>query len=217
MVIINEITSEIVKNARNGESIRSLAFKVGFAYSAVYKWLAELEKYGVVNLVRAGNKTVIKLNKNLIYEKFKELEEAVSVIEKDKLFWDLIKRVDLRLRFVRGTAATIWTKGSFITGDFYDKIYFLEVESRDASKFKQILEEHEIDYTQRELTDKRPLVYIIPKNNLKVDIKDNLPIMPLPELVKWCKNLELENVLEQLKLLYGLKLKVSYSEVYTNV
>ena len=45
MTIINEITVRIIKNARNGESIRSLASKIGFAYSAVYRWIAELEKY----------------------------------------------------------------------------------------------------------------------------------------------------------------------------
>lgn len=217
MVIINEITSEIVKNASDGESIRSLALKIGFAYSAVYRWLGELEKYGVVNLVRTGNKTVIKLNRNLIYEKFKQLEEAVCVIQKDKSFWDLIKKVHLKLRFVRGTAATIWTKGSFITGDFYDKIYFLEVESKDLSRLKEILEKYEISYTENDITNKRPLIYIMCKNNLKINKKDDLPVMPLADLVKWCKNLELENILEQLKLLYDLKLKVAYSEVYTNV
>ena len=38
MRIINEITTEIVKNSEDGESIHSLAAKTGFAYSAVYKW-----------------------------------------------------------------------------------------------------------------------------------------------------------------------------------
>ncbi len=47
MVIINEITSKIIKNARNGESIRNLANRIGFAYSAVYAWVLELEKYGL--------------------------------------------------------------------------------------------------------------------------------------------------------------------------
>ena len=41
--------------------------------------------------------------------------------------------------------------------------------------------------------------------------------MPLFELVKWSKKLQLENILEQLNLLYGLKLKEKYAEVHTNV
>ena len=65
MKIVNEITADIVKNAENGESIYSLAAKIGFAYSAVYRWISELEKYGVISLIRKGNKNVIKINKNL--------------------------------------------------------------------------------------------------------------------------------------------------------
>ena len=78
MEIMNKITSSIIKNAENGESIYSLASKTGFAYSAVYKWICELEKYGVISLIKRGNKNVIKINDNLIYKKFNELEEAIS-------------------------------------------------------------------------------------------------------------------------------------------
>ena len=98
MVIVNEITMNIVKNAEDGESIYSLASRMGFAYSAVYKWISELERYGVISLIRKGNKNVIKINKNLIYKKFKELDDAVSVIEKDSNFWELVKTLRLRIR-----------------------------------------------------------------------------------------------------------------------
>lgn len=86
MKIVNEITIKIVRKAIDGESIYSLAKRIGFAYSVVYKWVSELENYGVINLVRKGNKNLIKINKGLIYNKFIELENAVSVIEKDKVF-----------------------------------------------------------------------------------------------------------------------------------
>lgn len=215
--MINEITASIVKNAKDGESIHSLSTKIGFAYSAVYKWISELEKYGVISLIRKGNKNVVKINKNLIYKKFKELNKAISSIEKDRVFWDLIKNLRLRIRFVRGTAATIWTKGSFITGDFYDRIYFLEVDKRDLASLKSILKKQGISYTEKEISIKRPLIYIIPGDNFRVERKGSLPVMPLNELVKWCKDLQLENILEQLDLLYNLGLKVRYSEVVTNV
>src|SRR3989344_8374264 len=91
MGIINEITVAIVKNAEDGESIHSLAAKTGFAYSAVYRWISELEKYGVVSLIRKGNKNAIKTNKDMIYKKFKELDDAILVIDRDNTFWDLIK------------------------------------------------------------------------------------------------------------------------------
>ncbi len=217
MVIVNEITMNIVKNAEDGESIYSLASKIGFAYSAVYKWISELERYGVISLIRKGNKNVIKINKNLIYKKFKELDEAVSVIEKDNTFWRLVKNLKLKIRFVKGTAATIWTKGSFITGDFYDRIYFLEVEKKDVDALKKALKKEGIGFTEGELENKRPLVWIIEKINLKIEKKDGLPVMPLKELVEWGKELHLENILEQLDLLYNLRLNFNYSEVSTNV
>ncbi len=217
MVIVNEITMNIVKNAEDGESIHSLASKMEFAYSAVYRWISELERYGVISLIRKGNRNVIKMNKNLIYKKFKELNDAVSVIEKDDTFWGLVKTLKLKIRFIRGTAATIWTKGSFITGDFYDRIYFLEVEKKDANALKKSLEEEGIAYTEGEANNQRPLVWIIEKENLKIEKKDGLPVMPLRELAEWGKELHLENILEQLDLLYNLRLNIKYSEVSTNV
>ena len=217
MAIINEITMDIVKNAEDGESINSLASKIGFAYSAVYRWISELERYGVISLIRKGNKNVIKINKNLIYKKFKELNDAVSVIEKDNIFWNLVKTLKLRMRFAKGTAATIWTKGSFITGDFYDRIYFLEVEKKDIGNLKKALKKEGIAYTEGELSNKRPLAWVIEKENLKIEKKEGLPIMPLEELVEWCNGLYLENIFEQLNLLYNLGLDVRYSEVSTNV
>ncbi len=217
MVIVNEITMGIVKNAEDGESIYSLASKIGFAYSAVYRWISELEKYGVISLIRKGNRNVIKINKNSIYKKFKELDDAVSVIDKDNTFWELVKRLKLRMRFVKGTAATIWTKGSFITGDFYDRIYFLEVEKKDVDKLKKALKKEGIAYTEGQLINRRPLVWIIERDNLEIEKKDGLPVMPLDELVDWGKELHLENILEQLDKIYNLGLDARYSEVLTNV
>ena len=216
-MIVNEITIKIIKNARDGESIRSLANKIGFAYSAVYGWILELEKYEVVEIIRKGNKNIIKIKKNLIYNKFKELDNAVSVIDKDNEFWKLIKSIKLRIRFTKSTAITIWTKGGFITGDFYDKVYFLEVAEKDVNSLKKILDEKIISWTENKLINKRPLVYIIPKKEFAIEKLNSLPVMLLKELVEYCKKLYLDNVLEQLDLLYNLGINKRYSEIYTNV
>ncbi len=217
MAIINEITTCIIKNAENGESIHSLASRIGFAYSAVYRWISELEKYEVISLIRKGNKNIIKINKNRIYTKFKELDDAVSVIEKDNRFWRLVKTLKLKIRFAKGTAVTIWTKGGFITGDFYDRIYFIEVEKKDVNALKNALKKEGISYTEGKSNSKKPLVWIIEKENLKIEKKDGLPVMPLKELVKWGEKLQLENVLEQLDRIYNLGLNMRYAEVSTNV
>ena len=217
MEIINKISMEIVKNAKDGESIYSLATEVGFAYSAVYKAIFELERYGVVHLIRKGNKNIIKVNKNTIYKKFKELDNAVSVIERDNAFWNIAKTSKLKIRFVKGTAVAIWTKGGFITGDFYDRIYFLEVSKNDVNSLKESLKKEGIAYTEGEITNKRPLVWIIQGQKFNIERKDSLPVMPLKELVKWGEELQLENVLEQLERIYKLGLHAKYSEVETNV
>ncbi len=217
MTIINEITIRIIRNAKDGENIRSLANKIGYAYSAVYGWILELEKYEVIRIIRKGNKNIIKINKNLIYNKFRALDNVVSVIDKDNEFWEFIKNTNLSVRFVKGTAITIWTKGGFITGDFYDKIYFLEVVEKDINSLKKILNEKDIAWTENKLIRQRPLVYIIPKEEFKLEKVYDLPVPSLKELVEYCKELYLDNVLEQLDLLYSLGLNKRYSEVYTNI
>jgi len=217
-MVINEITMNIIRNVKDGESIRSLANKIGFAYSAVYGWILELEKYEIIRIIRKGNKNIIKINdENLIYNKFKELDNVISVIDKDKEFWEFIRNTKLKVRFVRGSAIAIWTRGGFITGDFYDKIYFLEVAEKDNDSLKKMLNKNNIDWTEGKLIAKRPLVYITPKKEFKVDKLDNLPVMPLRELLEYCKELYLDNVLEQLDLLYDLGLNKRYSEIYTNI
>ena len=217
MGITNEITMKITKNARNGECIRSLANRIGFAYSAVYNWILELERYEAITIIRKGNKNIIKINKNLIYNKFRELDNAVSIIDKDNEFWEFVKDIKLSIRFTKGTAIAIWTKGGFITGDFYDKIYFLEVVERDVNLLKKSLDEKTISWTENKLTNKRPLIYIIPKKEFKIERTNDLPVIHLKELVDYCKKLYLDNVLEQLDLLYNLGLNKRYSEVYTNI
>ena len=217
-MIVNEITIKIIRNAKDGESIRSLANKIGFAYSAVYGWISKLEKYEVIRIIRKGNKNIIKINnKNVIYNKFRELDNVVSVIDKNNEFWEFIKNTKLRIRFVMGTAITIWTKGGFITGDFYDKVYSLEAFEKDVDPLKKILDEKNIAWTEDKLINKRPLVYIASKKEFKIEKLNNLPVMPLKELVDYCKRLYLDNVLEQLDLLYNLGVNKRYSEVYTNI
>src|SRR3989338_8159046 len=108
IMIINEITIKIIRNAKDGESIRSLASRIGFAYSAVYNWVLSLEKYDVIRITKKGNKNLIKINKNLIYNKFKDLDNAVSIIDKDNEFWEFVKDIKLSIRFTKGTAIAIW-------------------------------------------------------------------------------------------------------------
>ena len=129
----------------------------------------------------------------------------------------IIKNTKLRIRFTKSTAITIWTKGGFITGDFYDKIYFLEAAEKDINSLKKILDEKNITWTENKLINKRPLIYIIHKKEFAIEKLNNLPVMPLKELIDYCKKLYLDNVLEQLDLLYNLGINKRYSEVYTNM
>ena len=217
--MINQITNSIVKHAKNGETIHSLAKKTGFAYSAVYKWVMVLRDYEVINLIEMRNKSIIKINRNEIYKKFRELNNAVNVIEKDRIFWDIIKKTRLKIRFIESTAVVIWTQGSYITGDFIDKVYFLEGYNKDLPSFEEILKKYDIKYSEDKIVaDERPFVHITPKRNkFEINRKNNLPVIPLNELLKWCKKLYLDNVLEHLDEMYNLNLKIKYSEIKTNI
>jgi|SRR3989344_2874718 len=218
MEIINQITNSIIKNTKDGETIRRLAEKTGFAYSAVYKWVMILKDYEVISLIEKGNKSIIKINKNEIYRKFLELDNAVDIVEKDKVFWNIVKKIKIKIRFTKSTGVVIWTMGGYITGDFLDKIYFLEVYHKDLISFKKVLEKHNIAYSENEIINKRPLILIkANKNKFKIKYKEELPVIPLNELIKWCKKLYLDNVLEQLNSIYNLNLKSKYSEIKTNM
>ena len=160
MEIINQITNSIIKNTKDGETIRRLAEKTGFAYSAVYKWVMILKDYEVISLIEKGNKSIIKINKNEIYRKFLELDNAVDIVEKDKVFWNIVKKIKIKIRFTKSTGVVIWTMGGYITGDFLDKIYFLEVYHKDLISFKKVLEKHNIAYSENEIINKRPLILI---------------------------------------------------------
>ena len=214
--MINQITMSIIKHAKDGETIHSLAKKIGFAYSAVYHWVNVLEDYDILHMIKKGNKNIIKISKNEIYKRCMELNKSIDTVEKDKVFWNIVKRANLRVRFVQSTAVVIWTHGSYITGDFSDRVYFLEVAEKDTDNLKQLLKKYSISYTEDKITEERPLIYIIKKKSFTTERKNGLPVMPLKELVSWCKRLYLDSILEQLNELYHLDLKIEYAEIKTN-
>ena len=215
MSLVNEITELIIAKTKNGDTIHSLAKKIGFAYSAVYKWVKVLESYEIIYLIKKGNKTIIKINKNLIYKKFLELHKSIDIIEKDKIFWNFVKKTKLKIRFTKGTAVAIWTRGGYITGDFIERIYNLEVDKNDIKNFEKFLQRHNISYSEKDIKN-RPFIYITIEKNFRVEKVNNLPVMPLNELIKWCKELYLDKILEELSLLYNLNLGEKYSEILTN-
>ena len=214
--MINQITMSIIKNTKDGETIYSLAKRIGFAYSAVYRWISVLESYDVLHVIKKGNKNIIKINKNEIYNRCMELNNSIETVEKDKTFWNIIKETNLKVRFVQSTAIVVWTQGSYITGDFTDRAYFLEVTEKDAGSLKRLLNKHDIAYTEEDDIGERPLVKIIKKKSFRIERKNSLPVMPLQELVSWCKKLCLDSILEQLDGLYRLNLKERYAEIKTN-
>ncbi|MCD6398291.1 MAG: helix-turn-helix domain-containing protein [Candidatus Aenigmarchaeota archaeon] len=215
MKIVNPITMSIIKKVKNGDTIRKVAKKTGFAYSAIYKWIRALSEINVLELKKHGNKTEIFVNKNLVYKKFIELSEVLSTLERDKIFWNLMKKTKYKVRFVEDTTAVIWTQGGYVTGDFYDKIYHIEVLDKDFNDFRKLLKRYNINFGK--INRNRPFVCIKTKRNFNVARKNDLPVMPLKELILWCKKLKLDSILEQLNLMYDLGMKVKYSEVFTNV
>jgi hypothetical protein len=217
MNIINPITAAVIKQAQNGDTIREVAKKTGFAYSAVYRWVIELAKCYIFEIKDEGNKKRIYAKHSDLYNQFASLIKSLNEANQDREFWAFIKKTNLKVRFTDGTAISLWTHGSYITGDFFDKIYILEVAAKESDKLKDELDKHGIEYTEGEKKDVKPLVFLSTRSDFHVEKLEGIPVMPLMELVEWCKNLDLDAALEHLNDLYNLGLKQKYSEVHTNV
>lgn len=225
--IINPVTAAILKEAKDGDTIREIAMKTGFAYSAVYRWVMELAKHDMFEVKDEGNRKRIYAKHTALYSQFAGLIRSVSEAERDKAFWAFIRKTNLKVRLAGGAAISLWTHGSYITGDFFDRIYMLEVTAKDLDNLKNELNRHKISYTEGDKKEARPLIFLVSKKSLgKTDVRstsfrveriEGIPVMPLKELVEWCKKLDLDAVLEQLDALYNLGLKTRYSEVHTNV
>jgi len=217
MKIINPITTEIIRKAKEGETIRSISQRTGFAYSAVYFWINKLAKLDVFVLEKKGNKTIIRINSNEIYTYFKGLIEKIIEYEKDSSFWNLIKKTPLRARLGKETSAVIWVKGGYITNDFYNKIYYIDVTEKDYSILSKELKNREINFSKK--TDNiasKPFIIIKIIKKPQIIRINGLPVASLSEVVSWCKKLKLEPILEQLNLIYKVPIKKKYSEVFTN-
>ncbi len=216
---INPIVMSIIKTAKKGDTIKSLADRTVFAYSVVYKWVNRLKDLHVLDLKNDGNKKIVFMNKNDVYMKLMELSLAIEVIDKDNYFWSFMRKTIFNVRLVKGTAAVVWTNGGYVTGDFYNKIYHVEVLKKDYNSFVFFLEKNNIAFGKENSFpgDSRPFVYIKVRKSFVMERKNKLPVMPLKELVSWSKKLHLESILEQLDLTYNLGLNERYSEVYVNV
>lgn len=214
---INPITIEIIKKTKDMDNIRGIAKKTGFAYSAVYNWINKLSKLGIFVLEKKGNKTQIKIINNEIYIAFKQLIEKVIEHKKDLSFWNFIAKTHLKLRLGKETSAVILTKGGYITNDFYNQIYHVEISKKDYPFLCKELIRNKINFSKKigNIISK-PFIIIKENNKFKVQKTNGLPLTPLIEVVKWCKKLKLEPILEQLSLIHNLPLKDKYSEVFTN-
>ena len=225
--IINPITAAIIKDAKDGDTIMDISMKTGFAYSAVYRWIMELAKHDIFEVEDRGNKKRVYANHTALYSKFAGLIKSLREAEQDKAFWFFIRKTKLKVRLAGGTAISLWTRGSYITGDFFDRIYVLEVAAKELDNLKSELNRHKISYTTGDKKEARPLIFLVVKKvaakinmrsaSFHVEKIEGIPVMPLKELVEWCKKLNLDAVLEQLGALYNLGLEIKYSEVHTNV
>ncbi len=215
--IINPITAAIINEAKDGDTIRKIAMKTGFAYSAVYRWVMELVKHDMFELKDGGNRKRVYAKHTALYSQFASLIKSVRETEQDKAFWNFIRKTRLKVRLAGGAAISLWTRGSYVTGDFFDRIYILEVTAKDLDNLKKELDSHKISYTKGGKSDARPLIFLVPKKSFRVERIKGIPVMPLKELVKWCEKLNLDAVLEQLDALYNLNLRTKYSELHTNV
>src|SRR3989338_10405794 len=108
--IINPVTAAIIKHAKDGNTIREISMKTGFAYSAVYRRVAELAKHDMFEVKDEGNRKRIYAKHTPIYSQFTSLIRSVNEADQDRIFWAFIKKTSLKVRLAGGAAISLWTR-----------------------------------------------------------------------------------------------------------
>ena len=208
--IVTPVAAAVIRAARDGDTILAVAKRTGFAYSAVHRAIRALAEAGVIRVEPAGRRSRIRLAGPL-YRQYAAFIEAIAIEERDRSFW-VVVRAAKGVRLARGSAAAVWTHGGYITGDFAERVYEVEAAPDAARRFAGALAKAGVASSKDGDPAARPFVRIRIVRRCPVERVSGVPVMPLPEFVRWCKRVALEPVLEQVDKMYGLSLGAKYSE-----
>lgn len=183
---------------KNEFSLRD--FNSNFPSPQAKKVVHDLISDGYLERVSRGNYRV------------KEPEEFVSKIVKENMEKeDILKESERDYAFYGNDAVSIWTEGYYHTGFTQGfKPVHIQVLSKDLQYWRKFFRQHDAEYVvEDESKTLFGLTYVLhPAGKLTIEKKDGMPVTPLNDTVKFCRENELtyHPALEYLDKKYKLKL-----------
>ncbi len=141
-----------------------------------------------------------------------------NIVKENTESTDAIRHSNKKYAYAQSTAVNIWTDGYYWT-DFTKgfKPIHIYVLQKDVQYWRDFFNQHDVEYcVEGENKTLFGITYILhPKETFTVDSKDNTPITPLKEIVKYCQNniILYRPALEYLDKKYHLNLYENYESM----
>lgn len=182
-------------------------FNANFPSPQAKKVIHDLISDGYLDRVNRGNYRV------------KEPQMLISAIVKDSMEKDkILEEAQREYAFCDNDAVGIWTEGYYHTGFTRGfKPVHIQVLRKDLGYWGEFFKKQDVEYAvEGESKTLFGLTYILhPVSKIAREMKDNTPVMPLKETVKFCKANELtyQPALEYLDKRYRLGLFKHYQYI----
>jgi hypothetical protein len=134
-----------------------------------------------------------------------------GIVESNLQQEDVLKYAERKYAYCCNDAVVIWTEGYYWTGFTKGfKPIHVKVLQKDLRYWKTFFKKHDVDFAlENEKKTLFGLTYILHSaESLKIEMKDDMPVVPLKETIYFCKKNELtyRPALEYLDREYGLKI-----------
>ena len=210
--ILNPHVMKIVISARDKDSIRSIAKRIGLSYGWTYYWTQQLISSG---LFKRKNNRIFLDKTNRLY---KELIGFVKRNFKNDISFRYyaLGLFGIKYSFTKTDAVFIWTKGGYNISR-YKEFYpiFIKVRKIDLELFASYCKKLGF-----KINSNRHVFFSVDiLEDFKVYNLNGMPVDSLEETIKFMKDniYNFEPALEMIQEMYNKKLKIRYKEIKTNV
>ncbi len=205
--MINPHVMKIIVAAREEDSIKAIAKRVGLSYGWTQKWVKELVKEGVFKEKWRG---VILQEKNITYQEIiKFIKKSVNEVS---LYYAILQLSGICYCFTKTDAVYIWTEGRYNIAR-YKNFYpiFIKIHQKDYDLFIKYCKK-----LQLRINDKKNAFYVPERvNSITAISKNNFFVEPLDNTINFMKKniYNFEPALEMIDEMYEKNLKIKYKEV----
>ncbi|MFA5103080.1 MAG: hypothetical protein WC525_07985 [Candidatus Thermoplasmatota archaeon] len=152
------------------------------------------------------------------YQVVKPDEFVHNIVKENVETRHILSQATKQYAYTHSTAVNIWTEGYYWT-DFTKgfKPIHITIRRSDVPYWIEFFRQNDAEYVfESESKTVFGVTYVLhPKETVSVDIKDGTPVVPLKEIVQYCKNNRIvyQPALEYLDKKYHLGLFDSYEQV----